>query len=116
MKHVQAEQHRNIQLEAGIGELDMYVESTPQVFPGENMICHRGVESAGTRNRLTCLQRAIGDRIVTRSIERGQLLHDQRLALLEVDPQFLSALRSELENAVHAAGGNVRFPALRWCS
>ena len=67
----------------------MHVEAAPQVLPGQNMLCHQGVEAAHTCDRLTRRQPALRDGLISRCVEGGEFLQHQRLALPEVGRHFL---------------------------
>jgi hypothetical protein len=98
VKHVQANQHRNVQFEPRIGWLDMNVETPPEVFPSKNMVLHRGIETTRARDRLTRLTPRLRNGVIARGAERYQLLQRQRPALLNVDFQFLADVARLLDD------------------
>ena len=54
------------------------------------MICHHRVEATRSRDGLARRQPTLRNRVIARGVERGQLLEHQRLALPDVDRQFLA--------------------------
>ena len=53
------------------------------------MLRHHRIEAARARDRLARLQCAFGDGVIARGIKRNHLIQHQRLALLDLDFEFL---------------------------
>jgi len=89
VKHVQAQQHLDVQLEAGVRQPDLHLEAAPQVFPCARMGGQQVVEAAGARDCRACHQPALGDGRVARGVERNRLFQHQCCTLREINVEFL---------------------------
>ena len=90
MKHVQPKQHRDVQLERGVGRQHMHVEVTPHMFPGEGMLRHDRVEATNAGDRLPGRRSAFGNGVITRGIERDNLFKPHCFTLPQFEIEFLS--------------------------
>lgn len=88
VKHVQAQQHQDVQL-ARLNRFDVHVEPPPQVLPGADMRRHQVVEAPGSRDGFARLPCGLCDGVVSGGVERHNLLNAQRLALCNVGSYLL---------------------------